>query len=160
MNHLTQTEYYREQALKESGSPGEPVSEDAEKYKNSNLNEDRLLELAEKITTAFNKEKIYLNPNLNAEQLAHSIGIPSYQISQVINIGLKTTFFDLLSLNRIEEVKVRLADPKWAQKNIIEIAYDCGFNSKSAFNTAFKKYTNMTPSEYRSQFSEKSAPLS
>jgi AraC-like DNA-binding protein len=159
MSHLTQTEYYREQVLKESGSPGDPASEETEKYKNSNLNEDRLLELAEKITTVFNKEKIYLNPNLNAEQLAHSIGIPSYQISQVINIGLKTTFFDLLSHSRIEEVKIRLADPQWAQKNIIEIAYDCGFNSKSAFNTAFKKYTNMTPSVYRSQFSEKSAPL-
>ncbi len=157
MNHLIHNEYCREEALKEVNKTSEEP--EIEKYQNSNLNEERLKILADKITTIFEKEKIYLNPNLNSEQLSRAIAIPSYQLSQVINIGLNTTFFDLLSFHRIQEVKRRLLAPEFADETIINIAYECGFNSKSSFNTAFKKYTNMTPSAYRSQMTENSNPL-
>jgi len=149
MNHLINIEYRREKVLAEVGK--EQIDTETVKYQNSSLNEDRLSQLAVKITSVLEKDKIFLNPNLKAEQLARAIGIPSYQLSQVINIGLNTSFFDLLSLYRIEEVKRRLSDPSFAKETIINIAYDCGFNSKSSFNTAFKKYTKMTPSAYRSE---------
>ncbi len=149
MNHLINNESIRDETLKELNKFDEEP--ESEKYQNSNLDEDRLKALAVKITNVFEKDKIFLNPNLNSEQLARAIGIPSYQLSQVINIGLNTTFFDLLSKHRIEEVKRRLAHPQFAEQTIINIAYECGFNSKSSFNTAFKKYTDMTPSQFRSQ---------
>lgn len=149
MNHLIDNEYRREKVLDEVSKPHKEI--ETVKYQSSNLNEDRLSELAAKVSDVLEKDKIFLNPNLKSEQLARAIGIPSYQLSQVINIGLNTTFFDLLSFHRIEEVKRRLADPQCAQDTIINIAYECGFNSKSSFNTAFKKYTNMTPSAYRLQ---------
>ncbi len=149
MNQLIKNEFRRENVLEELGK----LQKESEsvKYQNSSLDEDRLIELAERVTNVLEKDKIFLNPNLKSEQLARAIGIPSYQLSQVINIGLNTTFFDLLSFHRIEEVKRRLSDPQYAQEKIINIAYECGFNSKSSFNTAFKKYTNKTPSAYRSQ---------
>lgn len=122
-----------------------------EKYQNSNLTSERLEKLAAKIRHALEKDKIYLNPNLNSEGLAKSIGIPTYQLSQVVNIGLNTTFFDLLNSYRIEEAKRKLKDTNFSEKTIITIAYDSGFNSKSTFNTAFKKQTGITPSAFRKQ---------
>ena len=148
MNSLSVEEYLREKAQK---SLLKEVGEDSggDKYQNSNLSKKRLFELADKIAQIFERDKIYLKPNLNSEQLAKAIGIPNYQLSQVVNIGLQTTFFDLLSRNRIEEVKRRLALQKYSDESIINIAYECGFNSKSSFNTAFKKITGTTPSTYR-----------
>lgn len=140
---------YREY-LKESHSSKKVLSSsDAEKYQNSSLTEDRILELAKTITSVFERDKLYMNPNLNSEDLAKKVGIPSYQLSQVVNIGLNTTFFELLSLYRIENVKKKLKDESLSDETIINIAYGSGFNSKSAFNTAFKKQTGVTPSVFR-----------
>ena len=120
-----------------------------EKYQNSNLSEERVEELAKRVTRSLENEKLYMNPNLNSEDLAKKVGIPAYQLSQVVNIGLNTTFFELLSQYRIEEVKRKLIDQDYSDETIINIAYSSGFNSKSAFNTAFKKQTGVTPSVFR-----------
>ena len=97
------------------------------------------------------QEKIFKSPTLNAAQLAKEVGIPTYQLSQVINIGLGSSFFELLSSYRIEYVKHLLKQKTSEEKNIIDMAYEAGFNSKSAFNTAFKRYTGMTPSQYQEE---------
>ena len=59
------------------------------------------------------------------------------------------SFFDFINSYRVEEVKKQLADTAMANRNILGIALDCGFNSKATFNTAFKKFTGMTPSAYQ-----------
>ncbi len=146
MNSLSYREYVREKMARHFDQKGETESE---KYQNSNLTEKRVNELAAKLQTVLEQDKAYLNPNLSSESLAKKIGIPPYQLSQVVNIGLNTTFFELISQYRIEEVKRRLKDEQYADETIINIAYSSGFNSKSAFNTAFKKQTGMTPSEFR-----------
>ena len=148
MNTLANQEYMRE---KEIEFPDYKKSVDNEKYQNSNLSEERISKLSESVTSLLVNEKVFLNPNLHLEDIARKIGIPNYQLSQVISAGLKTTFFELISQYRINYVKKRLDHPETASETIINIAYEAGFNSKSAFNTAFKRQTGMTPSDYRKQ---------
>ncbi len=146
MNSLSYREYTKE---KKDLLEEQAKEEVGEKYQNSNLSDERVGELAEKLKHVLAVEKAYLNPNLLSEDLAKKIEIPTYQLSQVINIGLNTTFFELISQYRIDEVKRRLKDEKFTDETIINIAYESGFNSKSAFNTAFKKQTGVTPSVFR-----------
>jgi len=70
----------------------------------------------------------------------------------VINTRLQQNFFDFINHYRIEKVKKDLADPQKKNLKVLAIAFDAGFNSKSSFNAIFKRHTNLTPSEYRSQF--------
>ena len=101
MNSLVNQELLLESKKTSSSSETQEI----DKYQNSSLTEERLKALANKITHALKEDKIYLNPNLNSEGLARAINLPTYQLSQVVNIGLNTTFFDLLNSYRIEEVK-------------------------------------------------------
>ena len=71
-----------------------------------------------------------------------------HHVSQVNYEKLNKSFFELLGSYRIEEAK-KLLSEKSTHKNVMEILYEVGFNSKSSFNTAFKKYTLKTPSEFR-----------
>jgi len=72
-------------------------------------------------------------------------------VSQVINQYYKTNFFDFINANRIDEAK-RLLVSDSHTLNIIEIAYTVGYNNKVTFNTVFKRFTGVTPSEYRKKF--------
>ncbi len=71
------------------------------------------------------------------------------QLSQVINSTFRKNFFDFINQYRIEEARQLFSDPAQASKTILEILYQVGYNSKSAFNTAFKKQTGQTPTQYR-----------
>ena len=92
----------------------------------------------------------HLNANLTVEQLARQLAVPSRELSRVINQGFSQNFFEFVSAYRIEEVKRRL-DDAGNTASILNIMYYSGFNSKSVFNTAFKKATGLTPSQYRRQ---------
>lgn len=94
----------------------------------------------------------YLDADLSVDQLAHQIGVPTRDLSRAINEGLGKNFFELISDYRIAEARRQLerAEPG---TTILEVMYDSGFNSKSVFNTAFKKATGMTPSAYRTRHS-------
>ena len=96
-----------------------------------------------------NTGKPFLSSTINLPDFAKEISIPSRYISQVLNEELGMSFYDLINTYRIEEAKNLLSDPEYGDSSIIDIAYDCGFNSKSVFNAAFKKYTGTTPSEFR-----------
>ncbi len=119
------------------------------KYKYSGLSEQDIARYKDYLIKHLEREKPYANPDLKLQNLADHLGIPSYQLSQIINTELQQNFYDLINSFRIEEAKQRLIDPTKQNITIIAIAYDVGFNSKSTFNTAFKKYTKMTPSQFR-----------
>ncbi|MEL6304989.1 MAG: AraC family transcriptional regulator [Bacteroidota bacterium] len=91
--------------------------------------------------------KPFLEDTLTLQKLAEQIGIPEKQLSFLINRVIGKHFFDYVNGYRIEEAKILLKDKK---RNIQQVMYDVGFNSKSSFNTAFKKYTAFTPTAYRS----------
>jgi AraC-like DNA-binding protein len=124
-----------------------------EKYKSSPLSLSEMQRYKKQLTDIMEKDKPFLNSLLTLKELAGSMGIQSYRLSQVINQQFNQNFFDFVNYYRIKEAKAKLSDPKNAHFSILAIAYDAGFNSKSVFNTAFKKHTGMTPSRFR----EKSA---
>ncbi|MGC3872113.1 helix-turn-helix domain-containing protein [Halomonas sp. GXIMD04776] len=92
----------------------------------------------------------YLDANLTVEQLARQLGVPTRELSQTINQRLEKNFFEFVSDYRIAEARRQLKAVE-TSTTILQVMYDSGFNSKSVFNTAFKKATGMTPSAYRAQ---------
>ena len=118
------------------------------KYKTSSLNEQQIKNHQNKLLQILEIEKPWLNADLKIADLAKLLDIPSHQLSQILNEGMKTNFFDLMNQYRIEEVKRRLLHPVYSHYSILAIALDCGFNNKTTFNRVFKKMTGMTPSGF------------
>lgn len=92
----------------------------------------------------------FLDARLSLSQLARQLKMTPHDLSAMINNGLNQNFFTFISEYRIEYAKALLANPDEG-RTILDILYASGFNSKSVFNTAFKKNTGLTPSEYRRQ---------
>ena len=93
--------------------------------------------------------KPYLEPELTLEQLASRLTFKPRILSQAINEILGQTFYDFINRHRIEEASRLLTNPKDEKITILEVLYKVGFNSKSSFYTLFKKYTGLTPTEFR-----------
>jgi AraC-like DNA-binding protein len=122
------------------------------KYKKSGLSPERAKEYLETLLRLMEKEKPYTDSNLTLTQLAGLLSITPHNLSEILNTQLNQNFFDFINQYRLEEAKKGLADPGKQHFTVLAIGFDSGFNSKTAFNTIFKKFTNMTPSEYRAQF--------
>lgn len=120
-----------------------------EKYKTSTLDPERADKIIPKLLHQMEEEKIFLNPDLTLGDLSQKLRIHYNHLSRIINERFGLSYNDFINNYRIDEAKRRLADPEDKKKTVSEIMYDCGFYSKSVFNTAFKKFTGMTPSEYR-----------
>jgi AraC-like DNA-binding protein len=93
--------------------------------------------------------KPYLDAELTLDQLASQLSIRPRALSQTINEELGQNFYDFINRNRIEEASRLLTNPKDRKITVLEVLYEVGFNSKSSFNTLFKKYTGLTPSEFK-----------
>lgn len=98
------------------------------------------------------KEKPYLDSNLTLYNLAASLKLSPTLLSQAINQHAKQNFFDFVNQYRVEQVKQQLQAGADYQHTLLGIALDAGFNSKTSFNRAFKKFTGMTPSEYKLRY--------
>lgn len=103
----------------------------------------------DRILQYMQQEKPYLDASLSLQKLARQLSLPSYELSLLINHHLGKHFFDFVNEYRIRAAQQILIDPAQKAKTVLEILYEVGFNSKSSFNTAFKKHTDMTPTEYR-----------
>ena len=119
------------------------------KYSGSRLNESEEKQYAEKLISYMELLKPYLNTDLTLPQLAVELGISSHLLSQVINEHFKLNFFDFVNQYRVEAFKQRIVNPKYENFSLLGIAFECGFNSKSAFNRIFKKSTGLTPSQFK-----------
>ena len=95
------------------------------------------------------ESKPYLEPSLTIQELSKQVNIPVRDLSVLINHHINQHFFDFINEYRIQKAMQILKNPSKSKLTILEILYDVGFNSKSSFNTAFKKYTNQTPTEFR-----------
>jgi len=127
----------------------ESAEEQKKKYETSTLQEKQKDKFTEKLLAFVKTEKPYQESELTIADLAERVNIPTHYLSQTINEKLNCTFLDFINEYRVEEAKLKLRDENYENYTIIAIAYEAGFNSKTAFYTAFKKFTGTTPSQYR-----------
>ncbi|MCK5087369.1 MAG: AraC family transcriptional regulator, partial [Melioribacteraceae bacterium] len=120
-----------------------------ERYEKSGLSIENAEMYQKKLLSIMESEKPYMNSNLTLGDLAALLSISSHNLSEIINTKEKKNFFDFINHYRIEETKRELINPKKGNLTILAIAMDAGFNSKTSFNTLFKKYVGMTPTQYR-----------
>lgn len=99
-------------------------------------------------------EKPHLDPALSLKGLASQLALTERELSTAINRHTGLHFFDFVNRYRIDHAKALLADPREADRSVLDILYASGFNSKSSFNTAFRKHAGTTPTGYRRQFAE------
>ena len=113
------------------------------------LDTSRFVEVEERLAQLMSgNAPLYLEPALTIGQVAKRSGYPEYLVSAVINRRLGGSFCDYINRLRVEAVRVQLAEPS-ESRTILDLAYACGFTSKSTFNAAFKREVGDTPSHYR-----------
>ncbi|SMC67513.1 Helix-turn-helix domain-containing protein [Chryseobacterium sp. YR221] len=122
-------------------------SEGKQNIDNSNVN----LQI-ELLNTYMTEKKPYLDPALTMQSLATQMNMPTRELSILINSNMKQHFFHFVNTYRIENAMELLKKHSKKDSTVLEILYQVGFNSKSSFNTAFKKHTALTPTEYRNTF--------
>jgi AraC-like DNA-binding protein len=105
--------------------------------------------VVQRLEAIMKNEKVFLYENLSLQTLAERLKENPNRISYVLNSTLQKSFYDYVNAYRIEEVKTKMRHPKYTHLKLIEIAYECGFNSKATFNRSFKKMVGMSPSDYR-----------
>jgi len=106
-----------------------------------------------RLVTYMTEKKSYLDSELTLSSLAKDINMSRSQLSQLINDGLGENFYDFVNKYRVEEVKRLMTDPQAKNFNLLGIALEAGFKSKSTFNLIFKRFTGLTPTEYRKNLS-------
>ena len=119
------------------------------KYSTLSINDERIDEAIERLSALIDEEQVYLDASLTLNKLAKRIGIHYNHLSRIINERFSLSFSNYINSLRVEEAKKRLVSEEYAGRNISDIFYDVGFYSKSTFNTAFRKFTGMSPSEFR-----------
>jgi AraC-like DNA-binding protein len=102
----------------------------------------------EKIEILMIIDKIYQNPELVISDLSSKLGTHSKKVSQVINQGFSLNFNDFVNHHRIRAVLQKIEEGEHTIQTLLSLALDCGFNSKSTFNRAFKRATSLSPKEY------------
>jgi len=120
-----------------------------EKYKNSGLSKQKSLDLFQELENFMKNRKPYHDPELTLFGLAKQLDIHPNHLSQIINQHYSQNFFDYINEYRINDVKDVLLSGKYDTFSLAGIGFECGFNSKASFNRAFKKFTGVTPSEFR-----------
>lgn len=126
-----------------------PEAKNGPKYEKSTLTEQQADRYLADLLALMKSEKPFFNSELKLPELAAQLSIPPHHLSQIINEKLNQNFFDFLNYYRVEEVKKRLQDKRNRHFTILSIAFDAGFNNTTSFNSAFKKFSGMTPSAYR-----------
>ena len=121
------------------------------KYEKSAFPEDRLEGALRQLNTIMETEKPFLSPQFSLPALAEKTKLTTHQLSQLLNAHLKQNFYEFTAAYRIEEAKIILSDKGNTHLSIEQIAENVGYYSKSSFNTAFKKITGLTPSQFRKQ---------
>lgn len=115
----------------------------------SSLKSDRQREQFDRVNAYVIEQKLYLDPYLSLESLARSSKLSSGYLSTLINTFDANHFSDYINKFRVEQAKRMIRDTDFADYTIVSIGLESGFNSKSTFYKAFKKFTQMTPVEFK-----------
>jgi len=118
-------------------------------YVRSGLRTSSIEKLKESLINLMEKDHLYQDPELSILDVARKLKVPRHHVTQILNEKMGKNFYTFINEYRIQDAKARLKDPTNDNLTVLAIGYDAGFNSKSSFNTLFKKFVGMTPSEYR-----------
>jgi AraC-like DNA-binding protein len=124
-----------------------------EKYKNTRLTEIEANRILSHLDRLIFDELIFANQDLKLMDLAQRLNTNEKTLSFIINKYKKQNYSDFINSFRIEYAKKLLSDPTLSEKTILWVLFESGFNSKSTFNTLFKKVEGITPAQYRKEFS-------
>jgi|WetSurSiteA1Bulk_404760.scaffolds.fasta_scaffold09312_2 AraC-like DNA-binding protein len=125
------------------------------KYQKSSLSDENKELILSKIHNEMEVNRYFTNNLASLAGLSRQINESSHHVSQVMNEKLNKSFFELLAVYRVEYAKKLISEDKMTKLTVEELAEEVGYNSKSSFNIAFKKYTLKTPSEYRKSLSDR-----
>jgi YesN/AraC family two-component response regulator len=113
------------------------------------IDEEESKKIAQHLLEHMERQRPFLDPELTLDQLAGQLSIRPKILSYVINHSLKQNFFDFVNRHRVEEAKRLLRSSSDSKMTVLEVLYKVGFNSKSSFNTLFRKYTGVTPTDFK-----------
>ncbi|TAA45837.1 helix-turn-helix domain-containing protein [Corallincola spongiicola] len=119
------------------------------KYQRHALSDLEQQQAKAKLLLLIEEQRPYLSANITLGRLADMMQWSTHQTSQVINAGFDENFHQFINRFRVEQAKSLLIQPESSALTVLDIAYQSGFNSKSSFNSFFKKLTGMTPSQFR-----------
>ncbi len=129
------------------------TDQDSERYEKSGLDKEASLLLLTELRTHMDENKPYLDGGLTLPSLARQLELSTNYLSQIINEQLDMNFHDFINKYRVEEAQ-RLIQSSQQEINILQIAFESGFNSKSAFYSSFRKFSEMTPTQYSKNISK------
>lgn len=119
-----------------------------EKPKNKRLGAEQVAGLSVHLSSLMENDKLFLDNDLNLPAVAEKLGISIHEASFLINETTKDNFYNFINKYRVDEAKKLLASTKMDELNILGIAFASGFNSKTTFNTTFKRIVGISPSQY------------
>ena len=117
----------------------------------SNLPNSVFLVLNDQLMSYLAQKDVFSDPLISVKKVADHFRVAPHHVSRFMNVHLDRSFLDTINTNRLSFCEEKLKDPMSQHYSIQEVYFDAGFNSKSVFNTAFKKRTGLTPSQYRSK---------
>jgi AraC-like DNA-binding protein len=139
-----QTNIFTNLELKETS----PEKTAAGNYERSGLSPQQAKDYHTRLLKLMDEKKPWLNGELTAGQLSQLVGVSVNHLSQILNKEQHQNFFDFINSYRVNEVIRKMGDTSNSHLTLLAIALDSGFNSKTSFNTVFKKVTHQTPSNY------------
>jgi AraC-like DNA-binding protein len=119
------------------------------RYGKSGLSEERANDIMRQLLELMDSEHPYRDSGITLPRLAELLGVSAHNLSEVINTLSGMNFFDFVNSYRVKQVQRDLLDAEKQQYKVLSLAFDAGFNSKTSFNSIFRKHTGMTPTEWR-----------
>lgn len=129
----------------ENSSEAPNLSQNPEKDASSNEEQSQI---ANDLKRIMNDDRLYLQPDLNLQELAQHLQVSAAQLSSTINQGFQQNFNDYINSLRLDAFIEKYQDEENQKYTLLALAFDSGFNSKATFNRAFKKIKGCSPKEY------------
>lgn len=118
-------------------------------YQFSTLSPEKKKALSNTLLELMNNQKLYLKSYVTASHISEELSITNHELSQLLNVELNTSFYDLINQYRIEHAKNILLSKEYRDAKILHVALDSGFSNKSSFLRNFKKSTQLTPTAFK-----------
>ena len=129
--------------------PDQFLGIDEQKLLPLKLDKDKSIGYFRRIEEIINSNKLFLDPDLSLHSVAQAVKLSDRVVSQTIKQSVGLSLTDYINIKRIGYAKELLRTTTKSEKNVLEILYEAGFNSKSVFNTQFKKHTGQSPTHFR-----------